>query len=109
MANDYHPFEQRRITLHEELVNLLGTSHVYYQPPENITMEYPAIVYERYNLNQKYSGNSVYNVRAEYHVTVIDSDPDSIIVDKMSKFRTSKFLRHYKSNGLNHDVFKIFY
>lgn len=110
MANEYHPFEQRRIALHNELEALFGNKvHVYFQPPENINMEYPAVIYERYNINTKYADNCVFNNTTEYHVTIVDSDPDSLLVDKMSKFRTAQFIRNYKTNGLNHDIFKIFY
>lgn len=109
MANEYHPFEQRRITLHSELKALLGNDHVYFQPPENIKIEYPAIIYERRNIDARYSDNRVYNTTSEYNVTIVDSDPDSIIVDKMSKFRTARYIRKYVSNGLYHDIFKIFY
>lgn len=110
MVNASHPFEQRRISLHEELLNLFGESaHVYFQPPENLMMEYPAVIYERRNINTKYANDCVFNNTTEYNVTIIDSDPDSLLVDKMSKFRTARFIRHYVANGLNHDTFKIFY
>lgn len=110
MANEHNPFEQRRIALHHELEALFGDSvHVYFQPPENLKMVYPAIIYERYNIDINYATNSVFNTTTEYHVTIVDSDPDSLLVDKMSKFKTAQFVRHYATNGLNHDIFKIFY
>ena len=36
-----------RLELHEILVDALGSRNVYYQPPENIKITYPAIVYSK--------------------------------------------------------------
>lgn len=98
-----------RLILHEELVAILGTRNVYYQPPESIKMKYPAIVYVRSDIDNTFANNEVYNQSHKYHVTVIDGDPDSEIVNKMSKFKTAKFVRHFATTGLNHDVFSIVY
>lgn len=107
MANT---FEERRIALGNELKALFGSAvNIYFQPPENLRMTYPAVIYERFNINTKYADNCVYGTTTEFHVTIVDSDPDSTLVDKMSNFRTSSFVRQYKSNGLYHDVFKLFY
>jgi len=35
--------ENRRIQLHEILCDVLGTRNVYFQPPESVDMNYPAI------------------------------------------------------------------
>ena len=40
------------------------------------------------------------HIIAMYRVTIIDEDPDSEIVQKMSKFKTAKFERLH-TNGLN--------
>lgn len=113
MANEYiptHPAEAKRIELHNELVELLGTPNVYFQtPPPNVQMVYPAIVYDRSLIKSKYASDSVYTITYEYTVTVIDTDTDSLIVDKMSKFRTAKHIRHYVADELSHDVFKLHY
>lgn len=98
-----------RLNLHEELVNILGSRKVYFQPPESIKLEYPCIVYSRSNINNIFANNSVYAQMYVYQVTVIDTNPDSLIVSKMSYFKTAKFDRHFTSDGLNHDVFTIYY
>ena len=36
---------ERRLELHEILCTILGSRNVYFQPPESIKMNYPAIVY----------------------------------------------------------------
>lgn len=39
-----------RIELQSKLEELLGSRQVYYQPPETVKMEYPAIVYSKSNV-----------------------------------------------------------
>lgn len=98
-----------RIRLHSELVNILGSNNVYFQPPESIKMRYPAIVYSRSDINNRFANNDQYLQHVAYQVTVIDPNPDSDIVFRMSKFPTANFIRHFTSDNLNHDVFTIFY
>ena len=101
----------KRYLLHEELVAILGdgTRHVYFQPPENVKMTYPCIVYERHNINNIHANNGVYLQGCRYRVIVIDKNPDSAIVERMSLFKTAKHSNHYVSDGLNHDTFEIIY
>ena len=65
----------KRYLLHEELVAILGdgTRHVYFQPPENVKMTYPCIVYERHNINNIHANNGVYLQGCRYRVIVIDN------------------------------------
>jgi hypothetical protein len=99
----------RRLLLHEELVGVLQTRHVYYQPPESIKLTYPAIIYSRQEIGNVFADNEVYKQAHRYRVIIIDADPDSEITERMSKFATAKYERNYKANGLNHDVFSIIY
>ena len=95
--------------LHEELVSILGSKNVYFQPPESLKMSYPAIVYARNKIENEFANDSIYNQRRSYLITVIDSDPDSEIVNKVSIMKTCKHDRHYKVDNLNHDIFTIYY
>lgn len=99
----------RRLELHEILCNLLGTRNVYYQPPESVKMKYPAIVYSRDDIVNTPANNGVYKQDRKYQLTVIDPDPDSEIVNKVSLLPMCIFDRHFKSDNLNHDVFTICY
>lgn len=98
-----------RTDLHAELVALLGSRYVYFQPPESIKMNYPCIVYERHDIDNTFADNDNYLQSYQYRLTVIDKDPDSEIVQKVAKFRNSKFIRHFVSDNLNHDIFDIYY
>lgn len=98
-----------RVEFHEKLVDVLGSKNVYFQPPESLKMNYPAIVYSRSNIVNTDADDEVYLQYTSYDVTVIDKDPDSEIVQKLSKFKYCRFSRHYTANNLNHDMFIIKY
>ena len=98
-----------RLDLQTLLENLLGSRNVYYQPPESIKMSYPAIVYERDNIRNDFANNLVYKQSFSYQITVIDYDPDSEIVKRVSVLPMCSFSRHFVSDNLNHDVFRLYY
>lgn len=97
----------RRLELHELLCEVLGSRNVYYQPPASVQMRYPAIRYSRYNIENEPADNIPYKQSHFYQLTVIDADPDSEIVHKVSKLPMCVFDRHYAADNLNHDVFTI--
>jgi hypothetical protein len=101
---------ENRLALHDELVELLGSDHVYFQPPENIKIQYPAIVYFRDDIDNIKADNSNYIRHIRYMVTIIDADPDSEFVEAMiNHFVHCNWARHYISDNLNHDVFTLYY
>lgn len=108
MASE-HYLKDRRLELHEKLVEILGSRNVYFQPPESVKINYPAIVYERSGINNPHASNKVYLVGCDYRVTIIDKDPISPVVERMSNFPTARFNRHYVDSNLNYDVFIIKY
>lgn len=99
----------RRLKLHEVLCEVLGSKNVYFNPPESVTMNYPAIVYSRKNIDNYYADNGVYGQANAYEITVIDGDPDSEIVGKVSKLPACRFDRHFVSDNLNHDTFTLYF
>lgn len=99
----------RRLELHEILCELLGSRYVYFQPPESIKMNYPAIVYSLDDIDSLYANNGVYLSGKKYEVIVIDADPDSELIDKVAALPTCQFDRHYTKDNLNHDVFTLYY
>lgn len=98
-----------RLDLQAELEELLGSRNVYFQPPASVRINYPAIVYTRSDIDNTFADDSVYMQSHFYEVTVIDEDPDSKIVDAISKLPTCRFSRHFTSENLNHDTFIIYY
>lgn len=98
-----------RLDLQTKLETLLGSQNVYYQPPASVRMNYPAIVYSRSNIENRHADDDVYMQAYFYEVIVIDEDPDSEVVENISKLPGCRFDRHYTSDNLNHDVFTLYY
>lgn len=97
-----------RLDLHQLLLDTVGPDvKVYFQPPENLKMKYPCVRYERNNVVNLNADDIIYKQDRTYQLFVIDEDPDSEIVDRISTLPTVMFSRHYVSDGLNHDVFTI--
>lgn len=99
---------QSRRNLQAQLVSILGTNNVYFQPPESIKLNYPAIVYELSRLIYDHADNCVYSVGTAYSVTLIHKDPDNDIFEKLKMLPKTTFDRHFRSDNLNHYVFTIF-
>ena len=98
----------RRIQLQKILETALGSKNVYFQPPSSVKMKYPAIVYSRNSIDNVPANNNVYLQDVGYSVTVIDANPDSEIVQRVSVLPKCRFTRHYTADNLNHDVFTIY-
>ena len=102
----------KRLKLRRMLTDILGTTgqqetRTYYQPPNSERMRYPAILYERSKIRNRYADNQVYGQTDEYQLTVVDENPDSGIVRAVSLLPGCRHDRHYKADNLNHDVFTI--
>lgn len=94
--------------LRKVMKDVSGVENVYFQPPENLLLKYPAIVYSRSDIRNRPADDMVYSQFTFYDLTVIDKNPDSLLVYAVSSLPRCKFGRHYKSDNLNHDTFTIF-
>lgn len=101
----------RRLELHEELCELLGSKNVYFQPPESLKMQYPCIRYSISGIPKINANDKVYvKTCTTYTLTVIDTDPDSDISTRiLTHFPMTRFDRTYTSNNLNHHVLTVNY
>lgn len=99
-----------RIDLHNELVDILGSSNVYFQPPETVKMKYPAIVYSLDNIQTRFANNNTYKQKRRYSITYITKDPDSDFIDNfLTKLSSVSFDRVYTADNLYHYVYTIYY
>lgn len=94
--------------LRKVMKDISGVENVYFQPPENLLLKYPAIVYSRSDIRNRPADDMVYSQFTFYDLTVIDKNPDSLLVYAVASLPRCKFGRHYKSDNLNHDTFTIF-
>lgn len=98
-----------RLDLQIKLEELLGSRNVYYQPPESLKMEYPAIRYSKSEIRNIYANNLKYISNDVYDLVVIDKKPDNPVIKKILELPYSEFDRHYVADGLNHDIIRIFF
>lgn len=94
--------------LRKVMKDVSGVENVYFQPPENLLLKYPAIVYSRSDIRNRPADDMVYSQFTFYDLTVIDKNPDSLLVYAVASLPRCKFGRHFKSDNLNHDTFTIF-
>lgn len=98
-----------RLELQSKLEELLGSKNVYYQPPESMKLEYPAIVYHKAKPEFKRANNGQYLRYNSYTITVIDRKPDNEVIDKLLELPLCSYDRNFKTNNLEHDVLTIYY
>ena len=98
-----------RLELQEKLEELLGSRNVYYQPPESIVMEYPAIIYNKIKPDTKHANDKVYIKTNCYEIIVISRKPDNPVISMIENLPMCEWDRHYKADNLNHDVFTLYY
>ena len=101
--------KNKRLELHEKLKSLPGIKKVYYQPPENLQIEYPAIVYSINDIYSRHADDVKYNNKIEYSITIIDKLPDNSAIDELLNWQLSSYNRHFVSDNLNHDVITLYY
>ena len=98
-----------RLELQSKLEELLGSRNVYYQPPENLKMNYPAIVYSKTSPDIKRANDQIYLQKNRYEIIVISKSPDNPVIDKLIGLQYCSYDRNYVSDNLHHDVFTLYY
>lgn len=98
-----------RLELQALLKTFLGSDYVYFQPPPTLNRVYPCIQYKRARIDIRHADNLPYKHRKRYEITVIDRNPDSLIPDKVAKLPSCSFDRSFTADGLNHDVFNVYF
>lgn len=98
-----------RIELQSKLEDILGSRNVYFQPPENTRMNYPAIRYNLNAINNKHANNTVYKQDNSYTLILICDDPDSDLIHKLSTLPLCRFVRQYVSDNLYHTVYTLYF
>lgn len=98
-----------RSLLQTLLKEVLGSDNVYFQPPSNISMKYPAIVYQRDTGETRFADDLPYVRDIRYQITVIDRNPDSVIPEKVATLPMTIFDRFFVADGLNHNVYLMYF
>jgi hypothetical protein len=98
-----------RLDLQTLLEGLHSGVSVYFQPPADFEMVYPAIVYNRNYEYVSFADNIPYDRTLRYQITVIDKDPDSPIPDLVAGLPLTTYVRHYTTESLNHDIYYTYF
>lgn len=97
-----------RLELHDELLTFLP--NVYFQPPANIKMLYPCIIYNKTGKNRHFADDVIYLSQQGYDITVIDANPDSTVADNIeSHFQYCVINQYYTADNLNHTKLSLYY
>ena len=101
--------KQSRLKLQTMLENVLGSENVYFQPPENIKLKYPCIVYEIGGGLRVPADNIKYLYYQGYTVTFITREPDPDVPDKILDMPYCQPERQFKVDNLYHWPFFIYF
>ena len=101
---------ESRLSLQTKLETVLGSRNVYFQPPETVKLNYPAIIYNLSDIEAQYADNKAYAAHKRYTVTYIHKDPDvDLFTDMMTIFAWCSFDRRFVTDNLYHDVYSLYY
>lgn len=102
--------KKTRENLQLMLEDILGSEFVYFQPPENVKLSYPCIIYDLDGDDKVRADNKVYLWSMRYQVTVISKDPDADYWKEMVKrFDHCTLDRTSKVDNLNHWYLTLFW
>lgn len=99
----------RRLQLQMILESLNPKVKVYFQAPGKEALQYPCILYQRSVTSTDFANDLPYNKRRRYQVTYISRDPDDDMIDKIGELTSCVHSTHFKADGLNHDVFFLYF
>lgn len=97
---------------YRDLLHLLQQAvqhnQVYFQPPENLKIRYPAVVFHLSKIEIDRASDVPYKGAKEYSVTLITKDPEPDVIDEILKIPYSSLDTTYISDGMNHFVFTVY-
>ena len=97
-----------RAELHQQLATILGSSYVYYQPPESIKLQFPCVIYELSSKIGNYANDRRYYTGTGYTLTLVTATIDDPRCSLLEQLKYCKFNRYYASEGLHHYVYTIY-
>lgn len=96
--------------LYDVLEEIMRPYKVYYQPPENLKISYPCIVFENSNALTQYADNKPYTATKRYSVTLMSKTADNdLYKDKLLMLPMCTFDREFKTDGVVNTVFNMYF
>lgn len=82
--------------------------NVYFQPPPNLKMKYPCIVYKQTGEQKLWANNKCHSNFKQWIVSYISKDVLDKATDEIALWPMCEFNRTYSVNGLSHTVYYIY-
>ena len=100
-----------RLELDDKLRSLLPEDwHLYFNPPNNLGLSYPALVYTDTSGDTKFADNKMYIFDRQYELTFIYEDPDDETpFNVMSQLDYCRANRHFVTENLYHYTMVLYY
>ena len=98
-----------RVELDRILRATLGSSNVYFDPPESFKLKYPCIVYSLNGHSETFADDSKYYGMKRYGITYITQDADDPMIDRIEDLKYCHLNRPYVSDGLFHYAYEIYF
>lgn len=95
--------------LQETLSSIDGVQEAYMQPPSNVKLPEPYLVYEIDDDWVAYADNGPFASFNRYSVTLVTRRPDDPIIERLRALPLINFDRHFVSAGLHHYVFQLYF
>ena len=89
--------------------NTVYLGKVYFQAETNIDRVPPYIMYDQDQARNKFADNIPYRHTKRWSIEVIDTDADSEIPDKIAALAMSMFQRRFKTAGLYHTIYSLYF
>lgn len=99
----------RREDLQYCLERIFHTKNVYFQPPSNLQMRYPCVVYDLDNIDVTKADNKLYKRRDRWVIHWITKDPDNFGDSMLAAFDYCSFATHYVANNLHHYTYELYF
>ena len=101
---------RNRLELQSELVDLLGSKNVYFQPSTNIKLTYPCVIYELQKFDDRFANDSRYITYQVYQITHVYQRYQNNLQEKFrERFQFIEFNNSSKIDGLYQDVYTLYY
>ena len=91
------------------LVETLGSENVYFQPPENLRIAYPCIIYSLAGHYTRSADNATYHREREYDLLYITRDPDDAMIDTLADLPLCGMKKPYTADNLHHYPYTIYF
>ena len=98
-----------RVELDKLLRTTLGSTNVYFDPPESFKLKYPCIVYSLGSHFERKADNKTYNGLKRYSLTYVTRDADDPMVDTLEEMEYCHLNRPFVADGLFHYAYDIYF